>query len=287
MKISDKWQDYELIDATDGFRLERWDKVILVRPDPQIVWKTERKSNLWDKAHAIYHRSNTGGGSWEQKRSIPQKWKIKYGNLIFNISPTGFKHTGIFPEQACNWDEYSKLIKNEDREISVLNLFGYTGGATLACAEAGAKVCHVDASKGMVQWGKENAILSGLDKKPIRWLVDDCNKFVAREQRRGNKYEGIIMDPPSYGRGPDGEVWKLEDCIDELIKNCIDILSDKPLFFAINSYTSGVSPLVMKYILEERLVSKYGGKCDCNEICLPVTVTKGAIPCGSTAFWAK
>ncbi len=291
MRIAENWKDYQLIDATDGLRLERWKDIILVRPDPQVVWKTARKSNLWDKAHAVYHRSATGGGTWEQKRKIPQKWQIDYDGICFNVSPTGFKHTGVFPEQAVNWDLYKDLItkqkQNSNSEIRVLNLFGYTGGATLACAKAGASVCHVDASKGMVQWGRENASDSNLADKPIRWIVDDCLKFVLREQRRGNTYHGIIMDPPSYGRGPSGEIWKLEDCIDNLIEECVKVLDKDALFVAVNSYTTGVSPSVMRYILEQRVKTQYGGICSCDEIALPVTETKSAVPCGSTALWVK
>ena len=285
MRTALNWKDYEIIDATDGMRLERWGDIVLARPDPQVVWKTPRKSPLWEKAHAVYHRSSTGGGHWQKNRSFPQKWQIKYGNLVFNVSPTGFKHTGVFPEQAVNWDLYKKLISKSEKQVNVLNLFGYTGGATLACAEAGARVCHVDASKGMVAWGRENAAASGLADKPIRWIVDDCGKFAAREERRKSLYDGIIMDPPSYGRGPSGEVWKLEDCIDGLIESCVKILSKKPLFFAVNSYTAGISPSVMKYILDERLVPIYGGSVQCDEIGLAVTATGGVVPCGATAVW--
>ena len=287
MRADNKWQDYKLLDATDGYRLESWGDVILVRPDPQVVWKFEKKSPLWEKAHAVYHRSSSGGGSWEYRKKFPQKWNVKYDTMTFAVSPTGFKHTGLFPEQATNWDEYAKMIKKENREINVLNLFGYTGGATLACAAAGAKVCHVDSSKGMVAWGKENAQLSGLSDKPIRWIVDDCIKFVQREIRRGNKYDGIIMDPPSYGRGPNGEVWKLEDNIFQLLELCSQILSDDPLFVAVNSYTTGVSPSVMEYMLDVMMRDKYKGKVSAQEIGLTVQSTGMALPCGSTAFWKK
>lgn len=287
MRADNKWQDYRLLDATDGFRLESWGGVILVRPDPQVVWKFERKSPMWDNAHRVYHRSSSGGGHWEYRKKFADRWNVDYDTLKFAVSPTGFKHTGLFPEQATNWDEYVKMIKKENRQINVLNLFGYTGGATLACAAAGAKVCHVDSSKGMVQWGKENAALSGLSGAPIRWIVDDCMKFVAREIRRGNKYDGIIMDPPSYGRGPNGEVWKLEENIFDLLDMCSQILSDDPLFVAVNSYTTGVSPSVMEYMLSAMLKDRYKGRVKAEEIGLVVESTGMALPCGSTAFWKK
>ena len=287
MRADNKWQDYRLLDATDGFRLESWGGVILVRPDPQVVWKFERKSPMWDNAHRVYHRSSSGGGHWEYRKKFADRWNVDYDTLKFAVSPTGFKHTGLFPEQATNWDEYAKMIKKENRQINVLNLFGYTGGATLACAAAGAKVCHVDSSKGMVQWGKENAALSGLSGAPIRWIVDDCMKFVAREIRRGNKYDGIIMDPPSYGRGPNGEVWKLEENIFDLLEMCSQILSDDPLFVAVNSYTTGVSPSVMEYMLSVMLKDRYKGRVKAEEIGLVVESTGMALPCGSTAFWKK
>ncbi|MBR5520891.1 MAG: class I SAM-dependent methyltransferase [Oscillospiraceae bacterium] len=287
MRADNKWQDYKLLDATDGYRLESWGGVILVRPDPQVVWKFEKRSPMWDKAHAVYHRSTKGGGEWEYRKKFPAEWNIGYDSMTFKVTPTGFKHTGIFPEQATNWDEYARMIAKEGRELNILNLFGYTGGATLACAAAGAKVCHVDASKGVVAWGKENAQLSGLDNKPIRWIVDDCIKFVQREIRRGNKYDGIIMDPPSYGRGPNGEVWKLEDNIFQLLQLCTQILSDDPLFVAVNSYTTGVSPSVMEYMLDVMMRDKYKGKVSAQEIGLKVESTGMALPCGSTAFWKK
>ena len=287
MRADNKWQDYKLLDATDGYRLESWGGVILVRPDPQIVWKFEKKSPMWEKAHAVYHRSSKGGGEWEYRKKFRAEWNIKYDNMTFKVTPTGFKHTGIFPEQATNWDEYAKMIAKENRELNILNLFGYTGGATLACAAAGAKVCHVDASKGVVAWGRENQQLSGLGDKPIRWIVDDCIKFVQREIRRGNKYDGIIMDPPSYGRGPNGEVWKLEDNIFQLLDLCSQILSDDPLFVAVNSYTTGVSPSVMEYMLDVMMRDKYKGTVSAQEIGLTVQSTGMALPCGSTAFWKK
>ncbi len=287
MRDKNKWEDYKLLDATDGMRLESWGGIILVRPDPQVVWKSNRKSDLWDKAHAVYHRSDKGGGNWEIKKSFKEKWNINYGDLKFIVSPTGFKHTGLFPEQAVNWDEYAKMIAKEDREINVLNLFSYTGGATLACAKAGAKVCHVDASKGMVQWARDNAKISGLSEAPIRWIVDDCVKFVQREIRRGNRYDAIIMDPPSYGRGPNGEVWKLEDNIYDLIKMCSELLSDDPLFFAINSYTTGVSASTMEYMIEEEIKVNHKGEVSSDEIGIIVQSTNKALACGSTAFWKK
>lgn len=287
MRVSSNWVDYELIDTSRGERLERWGDIILIRPDPQIIWNTERTNPLWKKAHAKYHRSNQGGGQWQVFKKIPDSWSLKYSDLVFNVKPMGFKHTGIFPEQAVNWDLASSIIRESDRQLNVLNLFGYTGCATLACLNAGAKVCHVDASKGMVQWARENAASSGLADKPVRWLVDDCMKFVAREQRRGNKYDGIIMDPPSYGRGPNGEVWKLEDNIFQLLQLCSQILSDDPLFVAVNSYTTGVSPSVMEYMLDVLMRDRYKGKVSAQEIGLKVESTGMALPCGSTAFWKK
>ena len=285
MRAADGWQEYELIDATNGNRLERWGSTILVRPDPQVVWKNGETSPQWAKANAVYHRSAQGGGQWETKRKMPEKWHIKYGDLTLVVSPTGFKHTGVFPEQAVNWDYYRTLIQKASRPIHVLNLFGYTGGATLACAAAGASVCHVDASKGMVAWGRENAAASGLQSKPIRWIVDDCAKFVAREIKRGVRYDAIIMDPPSYGRGPGGEIWTLEDSIYDLVELCCGVLSNKPLFVAVNSYTTGLSPSVMRYILHTLMDKKYGGVTHCDEIGLPVSATGGVLPCGATAFW--
>lgn len=286
MRIADKWQDYKILETSDGQKLESWGGTTLVRPDPQIIWKSE-KSPAWGKADAFYHRSEKGGGFWEYKKKLPESWKISYGNLKFVIRPTGFKHTGLFPEQAVNWDLMSDMIKGANRPIKVLNLFAYTGGATLACANAGASVSHVDASKGMVQWARENAEISGLSDKPIRWLVDDCEKFVKREIRRGNFYDAIVMDPPSYGRGPNGEVWKLEDCIYDLVKVCADVLSDNPLFFLLNSYTTGLSPSVMAYILDDVLKPKFGGNVSADEIGLPVLKSGMALPCGSTAVWRK
>lgn len=287
MRTSSNWVDYELIDTSCGERLERWGDIILIRPDPQIIWNTKRENPLWRKAHAKYHRSNSGGGQWQVFKKIPDSWSLKYRDLVFNVKPMGFKHTGIFPEQAVNWDLASDIIKGADRQLNVLNLFGYTGCATLACLQAGAKVCHVDASKGMVQWAKENAASSGLADKPVRWLVDDCMKFVAREQRRGNKYDGIIMDPPSYGRGPGGEVWKLEEQLYSFLELCAEILSDDAHFFILNSYTTGLPPSVMEYMLSTILCKRFGGTVSSSEIGLPVSETNLILPCGNTAIWRK
>ena len=287
MRAANNWKDYELLDTSRGERLERWGDIILIRPDPQILWDTPRKDPRWKQAHARYHRSNTGGGQWERYRPIPDSWQIAYGDLQFALKPMGFKHTGLFPEQAVNWDLMANLIKKENRPVKVLNLFGYTGAATLACVAAGAHVTHVDASKGMVAWGKENAVSSGLADKPMRWLVDDCVKFVQREQRRGNTYDGILMDPPSYGRGPGGEVWKLEEQVYPLVAECVKLLSDDPLFFLINSYTTGLSPSVMQYVLGTLLPKKIGGTLSADEIGLPVTDSGMVLPCGATAMWHK
>ena len=284
---SANWKDYELIDTSEGERLERWGNIILIRPDPQIIWNTPEKNPLWKKAHARYHRSSSGGGKWEQYRKIPDVWQISYRNIVFRIKPMGFKHTGVFPEQAANWDFVDGIIRKSDKQLNVLNLFAYTGGATLACLNAGAKVCHVDASRGMVQWAKENAEASGLSDRPVRWLVDDCIKFVQREKRRGNKYDGIIMDPPSYGRGPGGEVWKLEEQLYPLVELCSEILSNDARFFILNSYTTGLSPAVMEYLLGAVLTPKLGGSVAADEIGLKVTDTGLVLPCGSTALWIR
>ncbi|MBQ8848830.1 MAG: class I SAM-dependent methyltransferase [Clostridia bacterium] len=284
MWIADKWKDYELMDAVNGERLERWGEYVLRRPDPQIIWKNTQNGRKWNTAHAVYKRSSKGGGGWV-KNELPPSWTINYGNLTFLLKPMGFKHTGLFPEQAANWDWFSELIANSGRKIKVLNMFAYTGGATIAAAAAGASVVHVDAAKGMVAQAKENAALSGLSDAPIRYIVDDCKKFVEREIRRGNKYDAIIMDPPSYGRGPSGEVWKIEDCVDELVTLSAKLLSDKPLFFLINSYTTGLSPMAMEYILGLRVASKFGGKLESGELGLTVSSTGLAIPCGSSARW--
>ena len=287
MRVSNSWKDYELIDCSDGERLERWGDIILIRPDPQIIWSTGKKNPLWRKAHARYHRSNKGGGSWEMYKKVPDSWSINFKNLVFNIKPMGFKHTGVFPEQAVNWEWMQNKIKEENRPLKILNLFGYTGCATLACMDAGASVCHVDASKGMVTWAKENAVSSNIADRPVRWLVDDCVKFVQREVRRGNKYDGIVMDPPSYGRGPNGEVWKIEEKLYSLIELCIQVLTDNPTFFILNSYTTGLSPAVMEYLLNVQLKSKFGGKVSSDEIGLRVTETNLSLPCGSTVIWEK
>lgn len=287
MRAADAWKDYELIDATEGFRLERWGDVILQRPDPQVIWQTPRQSPKWQQIHAVYHRSEKGGGHWQTNKELPNKWTINYKKLKLIVSPTGFKHTGVFPEQAVNWDVYTKLIKQANRPIKVLNLFGYTGGATLACLAAGASVTHVDASKGMLAWAKENAVLNGLDAKPVRWLMDDCLKFVAREIRRQNRYEGIIMDPPSYGRGPLGEVWKLEEAIWPLLCEAVQLLSDEAVFFTVNSYTTGFAPGTMCYMLQSLLKPKHGGTVCSGEIGLPVTESGGILPCGASAIWVK
>lgn len=284
MWVSDNWKDYELIDCSLGEKLERWGKQILVRPDPQAIWKTERANRGWRAPSARYSRSDSGGGHWE-KNSLPESWQIKYGELTFNVKPMSFKHTGIFPEQATNWDYAMKMIRGAGRPISVLNLFAYTGGATVACAKAGAEVCHVDAAKGMVSWARENARSSGLENAPIRWIVDDCGKFVEREIRRGRKYDAIIMDPPSYGRGPGGEVWKLEDNLWDFVSLCSGVLSDEPLFVIINSYTTGLSPSVLTYICHSVFGSKHGGHADSGELGLPVTESGLILPCGSTCRW--
>lgn len=287
MRAAENWKDYRLIDTTNSEKLEMWKDIILVRPDPQVIWKTPKKSPLWKEAHAHYRRSSQGGGNWEYRKKFAQEWQINYGELTFNIKPTGFKHTGLFPEQAVNWDWMSEKIKNAGRPINVLNLFAYTGGATLACAAAGASVCHVDASKGMVQWARDNAAASGLTEKPIRWIVDDCEKFVQREIKRGRRYDAVVMDPPSYGRGPGGEVWKLEDSVFDLVSLCSQVLSDKPLFFLLNSYTTGLSPSVMSYIIGETVGTKYSGKISADEIGLPCEESKMVLPCGSTAIWEE
>ena len=279
---ADKWRDYELIDVSDGQRLERWGSVITVRPDPQVIWQNKKDSRLWNKAQGIYKRSSSGGGSWV-KNEMPEKWIIGYGSLKFNIHPMSFKHTGLFPEQAVNWDWFSSLIKNANRPVSVLNLFAYTGGATVAAAYAGADVVHVDAAKGIVAQAKENAALSGLSDAHIRYIVDDCKKFVLREIRRGNRYDGIIMDPPSYGRGPSGETWKLEECIDELVGLTSQLLSDKALFFLLNSYTTGLSASAMECLL--KLNIKKDGSFECGEVGLPVREKNIVLPCGSAARW--
>ncbi len=281
MWISDKWKDYELLDTSDGERLERWGSYTLIRPDPQVIWHTERPSSLWSRADAGYKRSRSGGGAWSAS-SLPDTWHISYGPLVFRIHPTSFKHTGLFPEQATNWDFMMQLIRDAGRPIKLLNLFAYTGGATVAAAYAGASVCHVDAARGMVEVAKENAALSGLAKAPIRYIVDDCKKFVEREIRRGVRYDAIVMDPPSYGRGPNGEIWKIEESIDSLLTLVSGVLSDNPLFFLLNSYTTGLSVAAMRYMTELRIGSRYGGHSTSEELGLPVTSTGGVLPCGGS-----
>lgn len=287
MRYQNSWQDYRLIDTSDGERLESWAGVKLVRPDPQIIWKTPKNNPAWINADAVYHRSTKGGGEWEYKRKLPQSWTVSYKELKFIIRPTGFKHTGLFPEQAVNWDFMSDMIKSAGRPINVLNLFAYTGGATLACAQAGASVCHVDASKGMVQWARDNAKESGLADKPIRWIVDDCEKFVEREIKRGKSYDAVVMDPPSYGRGPGGEVWRLEDSIYDLCRTVSNVLSDRPLFFLLNSYTTGLSPSCMQYILGSIMLKRFKGSVSSDEIGLKVEETGMVLPAGSTAMWTE
>lgn len=281
MWLADNWKDYSVIDTSSGEKLERWGKYTLVRPDPQVIWKSDKKNPLWRTADASYKRSRSGGGAWSDNK-LPESWVISYGDLNFRIKPMGFKHTGLFPEQATNWDWFGNLIKKAGRPIKVLNLFAYTGGATVAAAKAGASVVHVDASKGMVAAAKENARLSGLESAPIRYIVDDCKKFIEREIRRGNKYDGIIMDPPSYGRGPTGEVWKIEENIDDFVDLVSNLLSDEPLFFLLNSYTTGLSASTMKYITAIRLLSKKRGYSEADELGLPVENTGLALPCGSS-----
>ena len=284
MWIADGWKDYEVIDTSCGEKLERWGNYILVRPDPQVIWNTEKRAEEWRKCNGHYHRSNKGGGSWEF-HNMPDVWQINYKNLKFNLQPFKFKHTGLFPEHAVNWEWSGQKIKNAGRSIKVLNLFAYTGGATIAAAAAGASVTHVDASKGMVTWAKENLAASGLSNAPVRWIVDDCVKFVERETRRGNKYDAIIMDPPSYGRGPKGEIWKIEEKIHPFIQLCAKLLSDTPLFFLINSYTTGLQPAVLSYMAELELVKRYGGRAEAQEIGLPVTSNGLILPCGASARW--
>ncbi len=286
MWIADAWKDYEVLDTSNGEKLERWGSYILVRPDPQVIWNTPRTLKEWNQKNGHYHRSSKGGGEWEFFH-LPDEWSIRYKDLLFHLKPFHFKHTGLFPEQAVNWDWFSGLIQNAGRPIKVLNLFAYTGGATLAAAKAGAAVTHVDASKGMVTWAKENAISSGLEQAPIRWLVDDCVKFVEREIRRGNQYDGIIMDPPSYGRGPKGEIWKIEESIWPFLNLTTQILTDKPLFFLINSYTTGLQPAVLSYMLQETIVKKYGGTAQAEEIGLPVTTNGLILPCGASGRWTS
>lgn len=284
MWIADQWKDYEVIDTSGGEKLERWGDYMLVRPDPQVIWDTPKKHRGWKKPNAHYHRSNKGGGEWEFF-DLPDIWQVHYKTLTFRLQPFQFKHTGLFPEQAVNWDWICGRIQKANRPVKVLNLFAYTGGATLAAASAGAAVTHVDASKGMVGWAKENAAASGLAEAPIRWLVDDCVKFVEREIRRGNHYDGIIMDPPSYGRGPKGEIWKIEEGIFPLIQLCAQLLNEKPLFFLVNSYTTGLQPAVLSYMLGTELVPGFGGRIEAQEIGLPVSENGLVLPCGASGRW--
>ncbi len=287
MRSVENFKDYELIDADNGERLERWGDIILVRPDPQVIWSGKRKDSRWFNPHAIYHRSQSGGGYWERLRSVPDVWSIDFEDLTFRLKPMGFKHTGLFPEQAVNWQLAKSLIEKADRPISVLNLFAYTGGATVACLSAGAKVTHVDASKGMVQWAKENAAASGLKDANVRWLVDDCLKFVKREIRRGNTYDAIIMDPPSYGRGPNGEVWKLEQQLTELLTETGKLLSENAMFFFLNSYTGGLSPTILNYMVKTYVVKNRKGEVTTDEIGLPITEKGISLPCGNTTIWTE
>lgn len=284
MFVTDTWKDYQLIDTGDGMKLERWKDITLLRPDPQVIWPYHKPINK-KNIHAIYKRSSSGGGNWDFLKPVPEKWTVDWKDLTFSIRPMGFKHTGLFPEQAVNWDWMRYLIKNANRPVNVLNLFGYTGGATVACASAGAKVCHVDAAKNMVQIGKENLQLSGLSDAPVRWIVDDCLKFVQREIRRGNKYEGIILDPPSYGRGPGGELWHLEEMLYPFMENLSQVLSDKPLFLLLNSYTTGLQPLVLKNVIEKTICTKFGGTVDAQEVGLKAENGNIILPCGASGRW--
>lgn len=296
MKVANNWKDYEILDMANGEKLERWNNIYLVRPDPQIIWNDKQYPEKWKQANARYNRSSTGGGHWDYKKRLPDSWQIKYKNLTFNIKPMGFKHTGIFPEQAVNWDWMMDKIQNEikttNREVKVLNLFAYTGGATVACLYAGASVCHVDSSKGMVAWAKENVVSSRLQERPVRYIVDDVVKFVQREIRRGNKYDAIIMDPPSYGRGTNGEVWKFEENLPMLIEICMQVLSDDPVFFLINSYTTGTSSMVLENLLKMNMRKKYGKRADNGifengEVGLPMTDSDFILPCGIYSKWVK
>ncbi len=286
MIAADRWNEYKLLDAGDGEKVESWNGIILRRPDPQAIWPWT-KPGVLESVHAHYHRSKAGGGEWEYKKKIPSSWNLNYKNLTFKIEPTGFKHTGLFPEQAVNWDWMTERIIEAHRPVSVLNLFAYTGGATCACLAAGASVCHVDASKGMVSWARENVALSHLSDKSVRFIVDDCLKFVQREIRRGRFYDAVIMDPPSYGRGPNGELWKLEDELFTLVNTLKDVMSENPVFFLLNSYTTGFSPQVSANMLDLGLRAKYGGRVSCGEVGLPVTDSSIILPCGTYARWEK
>ncbi len=288
MRYSKDWKDYELIDCSGGEKLERWTREILIRPDPQVIWRSDKSHRLWAQPNARYVRSKTGGGKWQVFSRMPASWQVHYKDLTFNIKTMGFKHTGLFPEQAVNWDYTRELIRNSDRDdVKVLNLFAYTGAATVACLKEGASVVHVDASKGMTSWAKENAEASGVDNGDVRWIVDDCIKFVKREIRRNNQYDIIILDPPSYGRGPKGEIWHLEDCLYDFLTEVEKVLSDNPIAVILNSYTTGLSASVMKYILDDIFTKKHGGNVTADEIGLPVTVSGGILPCGTTAIWTK
>lgn len=284
MWAAKNWKDYEVLDTSGGEKLERWGNYILLRPDPQVIWNTPKTHPAWKRLNAHYHRSKKGGGEWEFF-DLPEQWSIQYKDLTFHLKPFSFKHTGLFPEQAVNWDWFTGLIEQADRPVKALNLFAYTGGATCAAAKAGASVTHVDASKGMVTWAKENAAASGLSDAPIRWLVDDCVKFVEREIRRGNRYDGIIMDPPSYGRGPKGEIWKIEEKLHAFIALCGQLLSDNPLFFLVNSYTTGLAPAVLSYLISTEIVPRYGGNVAADEIGLPVSESGLILPCGAAGRW--
>ncbi|MCL2587966.1 MAG: class I SAM-dependent methyltransferase [Oscillospiraceae bacterium] len=286
MWIANKWTDIEVLDCSDGEKLERWGEHVLVRPDPQVIWQTERKHPAWEAYNARYERSRTGGGQWARGK-LPERWQVRYDDLTFHVGPMNFKHMGLFPEQAANWDWMRERIKAAGRPLQVLNLFAYTGGATVAAAAAGASVCHVDAAKGMVAWAKENAKASGLEDAPIRWIVDDCAKFVQREIRRGRRYDGIIMDPPSYGRGPDGEVWKLEENLYPFVELVSQVLSDDPSFVLINSYTTGLSASVLTYISERIFTRKFSGSSESQELGLPVTESGLVLPCGATCRWQR
>ena len=285
MNVANNWKDYKILDMANGQKLEKWGNIILSRPDPQIIWKEKTFPEKWKNVNATYHRSKTGGGSWEYNKKVPEQWQIKYKELTFNIKLMGFKHTGLFPEQAVNWDWMIQKIKNSKRKIKVLNLFAYTGGATVACSYAGASVCHVDSSKGMVSWAKENVTSSGLSERPVRYIVDDVVKFVNREIRRGNKYDAIIMDPPSYGRGANGEVWQFENNIYDLVELCTKVLSEQPLFFLINSYTTGISSKVLENILYLTVSKKYKGNVSSGEVGLPMENSKLVLPCGIYGRW--
>jgi len=284
MFVTDSWKDYELLDTGDGMKLERWKNIILLRPDPQVIWPYAKKLDM-NGVHAVYKRSSSGGGQWDYLKKMPEKWTVDWRDLTFNVRPMGFKHTGLFPEQAVNWDWMRSLIKNAGREINVLNLFGYTGGATVACASAGARVCHVDAAKNMISIGRENLASSSLSDAPVRWIVDDCFKFVQREIRRGSRYDGIILDPPSYGRGPGGELWHLEEMLFPFMESVVQVLSDKPLFVLLNSYTTGLQPLVLRNVLEKTVCSRFGGHAYAEEVGLSASNGNVILPCGASGRW--